>query len=150
MLEQDKGHIVSISSSAGLFGVNRLAPYCASKFAVTGLIESLAAELFAMKKLADSSDKNGIHLTSVHPYFVSTPLAQGGKSSNSLKVYTPEEAVDCIVDGVLRNKRVLLMPNQLMFLMLMKLILTGDTGLHLGELMKVHNAFDDFEGRGWK
>ena len=141
---------MSISSSAGLFGVNKLAPYCTSKFAVTGLHESLCCELYSMRKLASITDKNGIHLTSVHPYFVTTPLAQGATVGSTVKSYTPEEAVGCIVNGVLRNKRTLLLPPDLAVLQLLKCVLAGDTGLHVGETMKVHNAFDKFEGRGWK
>jgi len=39
------GHIVNSSSVAGLGGVPRAAPYSATKFAITGLSESLRAEL---------------------------------------------------------------------------------------------------------
>ena len=150
MLDKNRGHVVTISSSAGLFGVNRLAPYCASKFALTGLHESLCAELFSMKKLAKITDTQGIHLTVVHPYFVTTTLAKGANVGNVLKTYSPEEAVDAIIDGVLRNKRMLLLPPLIGFLMFQKSIFVGDTGLHLGESFKTHNAFDNFEGRGWK
>ncbi|KAI6649780.1 Epidermal retinol dehydrogenase 2 [Oopsacas minuta] len=150
MLERNRGHIVSISSSAGLFGVSRLAPYCASKFAVTGLTESLYCELFNMKKLATISNPKGIFISCVHPYFVSTPLAKGAQRGSTIKSYSPEEAVDSIVDGVLRNKRMLLLPQALGVLLFQKSILAGDTGLHMAEVVKVHNAFDNFEGRGWK
>ena len=141
---------MTISSSAGLFGVNRLAPYCASKFAVTGLHESLYAELFAMRKLAAITDTKGVHMTCVHPYFVHTPLAKGANVGSVIKTYSPEEAVDIIVDAVLRNKRMLLMPPMLGVILVQKSILVGDTGLRLGESLKTHNAFDSFEGRGWK
>lgn len=39
------GRIVNISSIGGLIGIPHLAPYCASKFALVGLSEALAAEL---------------------------------------------------------------------------------------------------------
>jgi NAD(P)-dependent dehydrogenase (short-subunit alcohol dehydrogenase family) len=39
------GHIVNTSSMAGLLAGPRLAPYCASKYAVVGLSEALRAEL---------------------------------------------------------------------------------------------------------
>lgn len=32
----NKGHIVSLSSMAGVVGLKNLVPYCASKFAVRG------------------------------------------------------------------------------------------------------------------
>jgi NAD(P)-dependent dehydrogenase (short-subunit alcohol dehydrogenase family) len=39
------GHLVNTASMAGLIGLPFVAPYCATKFAVMGLSESLAAEL---------------------------------------------------------------------------------------------------------
>jgi NAD(P)-dependent dehydrogenase (short-subunit alcohol dehydrogenase family) len=45
MREQGTGRIVNISSIGGKIGVPHLAPYCASKFALTGVSTSLRAEL---------------------------------------------------------------------------------------------------------
>jgi len=45
MLRQSAGHVVNVSSLAGLAGAPFLGPYVASKHAVVGLSESLAAEL---------------------------------------------------------------------------------------------------------
>ena len=48
MLEKNHGHIVTIASSAGLFGVTGLADYCASKFAAVGFDESMRNEISVM------------------------------------------------------------------------------------------------------
>lgn len=45
MRKQGGGRIVNISSIGGRIGVPHLVPYCASKFALTGLSDSLRAEL---------------------------------------------------------------------------------------------------------
>jgi NAD(P)-dependent dehydrogenase (short-subunit alcohol dehydrogenase family) len=45
MRRQGGGSIVNISSIGGVVGLPHLAPYCASKFALSGLGESLRAEL---------------------------------------------------------------------------------------------------------
>jgi len=45
LLEQDEGHVINTASLAGLGGVPGMGPYCASKFAVVGLSESLFYEL---------------------------------------------------------------------------------------------------------
>lgn len=45
MRDAGGGHIVNMSSAAGLFGAALLAPYAATKFAVVGLLEVLQAEL---------------------------------------------------------------------------------------------------------
>lgn len=47
MMEKNEGHIVALSSIAGVVGLNNLVPYCGSKFAVRGSMESLAEELRA-------------------------------------------------------------------------------------------------------
>jgi len=57
MRRQGGGRIVNISSVGGKIGVPHLAPYCASKFALTGLSESLRAEL----------SRDGICVTTVCP-----------------------------------------------------------------------------------
>ncbi len=45
MRRQGAGRIINISSIGGKVGVPHLAPYCASKFALTGVSDSLRAEL---------------------------------------------------------------------------------------------------------
>jgi NAD(P)-dependent dehydrogenase (short-subunit alcohol dehydrogenase family) len=45
LLEQNEGHVISTASLAGLGGVPGMGPYCASKFAVVGISESLFHEL---------------------------------------------------------------------------------------------------------
>jgi len=49
MIKKNKGHIVSIASSAGLIGVCGLADYCASKYGAVGFDESLRMELRKLK-----------------------------------------------------------------------------------------------------
>lgn len=44
-LEQNEGHVINTASLAGLGGAPGMGPYCASKFAVVGLSESLFHEL---------------------------------------------------------------------------------------------------------
>lgn len=58
------GSIVNISSIDGLVGVPHVSSYVGTKFAVTGLTRSLAAEL---------GDRN-IRVNSVHPGIIATPL----------------------------------------------------------------------------
>lgn len=46
MLENNNGHIVAMSSMAGKMGLRNLVPYCGTKYAVRGIMESLAVELY--------------------------------------------------------------------------------------------------------
>lgn len=45
MVAKGRGHIIAMSSMAGLCGLNNLVPYCATKFAVRGLMEGLTEEI---------------------------------------------------------------------------------------------------------
>jgi NAD(P)-dependent dehydrogenase (short-subunit alcohol dehydrogenase family) len=69
MLEQ--GHpatIVNTASMAGIFPIAQMAPYCASKFGVVGMSESLDAEL----------RKRGIRVIAVCPGIINTPIIRDG------------------------------------------------------------------------
>jgi NAD(P)-dependent dehydrogenase (short-subunit alcohol dehydrogenase family) len=62
MRQAGGGRIVNISSIGGMVGVPHLAPYCASKFALTGLSTALRAELAC----------DGILVTTVNPGLMRT------------------------------------------------------------------------------
>jgi NAD(P)-dependent dehydrogenase (short-subunit alcohol dehydrogenase family) len=62
MRRQRRGRIVNISSIGGKIGVPHLAPYCASKFALTGLSDAVRAEVA----------KDGIFVSTVCPGLMRT------------------------------------------------------------------------------
>jgi NAD(P)-dependent dehydrogenase (short-subunit alcohol dehydrogenase family) len=64
MRRQRSGHIVSISSGAGLVGFEFSSAYAAAKFGLEGWMDSLAAEVAPF----------GIHTTVVNPGFFRTEL----------------------------------------------------------------------------
>jgi len=70
MLAKNHGHIVSINSMLGLMGVGGATEYCASKFGALGLHEALSFEVAR-------EGKNGVFLTTVHPYHVDTDMFAG-------------------------------------------------------------------------
>jgi NAD(P)-dependent dehydrogenase (short-subunit alcohol dehydrogenase family) len=66
MLKRGTGHIVYVSSGAGLFGTGLSAPYNTTKAGLVGFAESFAAQVRS----------RGIGVTLVCPAFVKTPLFQ--------------------------------------------------------------------------
>jgi NAD(P)-dependent dehydrogenase (short-subunit alcohol dehydrogenase family) len=64
MRKQQSGHVVTISSSAGLAGFEFCTAYSASKYGVEGFMEALALEV----------EPFGIHTTIVNPGFFRTEL----------------------------------------------------------------------------
>jgi NAD(P)-dependent dehydrogenase (short-subunit alcohol dehydrogenase family) len=71
MRQQRSGHIIAISSGAGLVGFEFNSAYCASKFGLEGWMESLAPEVAPF----------GIHTTIVNPGFFRTELLTNASTS---------------------------------------------------------------------
>jgi NAD(P)-dependent dehydrogenase (short-subunit alcohol dehydrogenase family) len=117
------GHIVNISSIAGMVALPTQAAYNATKFAVRGYTEALRMEL----ELAGSP----VSATCVHPGGIATRIARSmridpdwlhatglsadalrQRSDQLLQVTTPEQAAQTILRGVRRNaRRVLVGPD---------------------------------------
>lgn len=73
MLENNHGHIVALSSMAGMLGLRNLVPYCASKFAVRGMMEALHEEL------RETIPNTNIKFSTIFPYMVDTGLCKNPK-----------------------------------------------------------------------
>jgi short-subunit dehydrogenase len=65
-LQRGTGTIVNVSSIGGKVAVPYLAPYCTTKFAVTGLTESLQSEL----------SPKGIHVAGIYPNVIKSNFMQ--------------------------------------------------------------------------
>ena len=82
MRSQRSGHIITLSSTAGLVGQEFVAAYCASKFALEGWMESIRFDLAPY----------GIHTTIVEPGFFRTELLVEGASTNWPELSIPDYA----------------------------------------------------------
>ncbi|HEY9636882.1 MAG TPA: SDR family oxidoreductase [Coleofasciculaceae cyanobacterium] len=111
-LERGSGTIVNVSSIGGKVPIPYQVPYTASKYAVTGLTESLHAEL----------SPKGIQVCGIHPNFIKTDLMERAifrgndeqdtqerrdlveKALNSPMLEKPEKVAQAIWNAV-RHKR---------------------------------------------
>lgn len=82
MRRQRSGHIISISSGAGLVGFEFSSAYAAAKFGLEGWMDSLAAEVASF----------GVHTTIVNPGFFRTELLSQESASYA------QESVDDYAD----------------------------------------------------
>jgi len=90
MLKQKSGMIINISSVCGLGGVSRYGIYCASKFGVIGLTETLAKEL----------KEHNIIVSAVCPSIVDTGFASGANKiyADSDNMLEPEIVAQLVLD----------------------------------------------------
>lgn len=97
LLERGSGAVVNVSSIFGLVGTPSHSDYCASKFAVRGFTEALAAELV--------DTRIGVHL--VHPGGIATAIARRENSQAFAAKYlstSADEIAEVVLDGVLAGR----------------------------------------------
>jgi NAD(P)-dependent dehydrogenase (short-subunit alcohol dehydrogenase family) len=112
--EQEKAHIVNISSVFGLVAPPEQTAYASSKFAVRGFTEALRHEL----------EETNVRVSTVHPGGIKTNIArnsrlgaetpeeykqQGAKFFDKVAQTTPEQAAETILRGIKsENPRILI------------------------------------------
>ncbi|NXH10424.1 RDHE2 dehydrogenase, partial [Bucco capensis] len=145
MIASNHGHLVSIASSAGLVGNNRISDYCASKFAAVGFTESVYLE---MRDLG----KTGVKTTIVCPFFIATGMFDGCKTRwpTLLPMLEPEYVAEKIISAVRQEQEIVIIPRSLYFLIPLKHILPGKAALLVRDYLGLSRMMDSFKGRAKK
>lgn len=112
MMEDNKGHIVSIASLAGHVGVPTLVDYCTSKFAAVGFEEALHMELAA--------DGYKINTTVVCPFFIRSTGMFEDISPRFVPRLSPNEVADRVVLAMRCNEKIAVVPGYLYILLVLK------------------------------
>ncbi|CAF1566332.1 unnamed protein product [Adineta steineri] len=140
MLDNNHGHIVTVSSIAGCYGVSKLVDYCSSKFAAVGLHEALTAELHSL-------NRDGIKTTLVCPTFINTDMFQGltikGKRA---PVVEPEYIADKIIKAIRTNQHTLLVPNNAIIRIVIDRIAPMSAKLERNDVFGTSHMMDTFVG----
>lgn len=108
-IQASKGTIVGVSSVAGLHGLPGRTGYSASKYAMTGFLDTIRVENL----------KKGVHVMVACPGFTATNVRfaaltadgspQGATPRKEEKMMTPEEVARRIAYGIVHRKRLVLM-----------------------------------------
>ncbi|GHV23028.1 hypothetical protein FACS189494_10620 [Spirochaetia bacterium] len=140
MIRQNSGHIVTISSAAGLIGVANLSDYSASKFGVFGFHEALRCEL--------SRSKSAIKTTIICPFFIDTGMFKGVKTRIPLllPILKSEYVARRIVGAVLTNRKRVVLPRFVYTIFLLRLLPTVLLDA-VASFFGINNCMDDFKGR---
>lgn len=111
-LKASKGSIVGISSVAGLHGLPARTGYSASKYAMTGFLETLRIENL----------RTGLHVMIACPGFTASNVRlaaltadgsrQGETPRDESRMMTPEQVARIVARGIVRRKRLCLMDSE--------------------------------------
>jgi len=152
LAREEGGHVVTISSGAGLFGGRKLADYCASKFAAYGYMESLAIELHgsAIHSRHDPAYKGAANIktTVVCPYFIATGMfsGAGGRFPWLIPTLEPDFIADSVVDAMLKDQDFLLTPRILWLFYFLKPFMPTKALLALSDFLGITTFMDKFTG----
>ncbi|XP_018354254.1 PREDICTED: 17-beta-hydroxysteroid dehydrogenase 13-like [Trachymyrmex septentrionalis] len=110
MMKRNYGHIVALSSIAGIVGFPNLVPYSATKHAVLGMMEALEDELHISNK-----GKSLIKFTTICPYMVDTGLCKKPKINKMLEIFlqlsSPKDAAAQIIKAQRQNIKIRSIPS---------------------------------------
>lgn len=125
MLERKTGHIVAVSSAAGVFGSPYLTDYAASKHGVIGLMSSLREELFVSDK------EQCIRLTTICPVLFDSGFVKQPHSRfpTILPVLTVKDVAQGAMDGILREKSIVVLPTWIGYFLRLSRIFPDSMGL---------------------
>lgn len=108
-LQQSHGSVVGVSSVAGLHGLPGRTGYSASKYAMTGFLETLRIENL----------RKGVHVMIACPGFTASNVRfsaltadgsqQGATPRNEEKMMTPQQVARIVARGILHRRRLCLM-----------------------------------------
>lgn len=108
-LQLSHGSLVGISSVAGIHGLPGRTGYSASKYAMTGFLDTIRIENL----------KKGVHVMTACPGFTASNVRfsaltadgtpQGDTPRNEAKMMTPEQVAHVVARGLKRRKRLCLM-----------------------------------------
>jgi len=88
MIDLEEGHIVNIASIAGITGIEKMAGYCGSKFAVRGISHSLFKEVRNF----------GIKVTCIYPGSTNTNFFDEFEGVNANEnMMRPEDVASSII-----------------------------------------------------
>lgn len=102
MLERGSGHLVAISSLAGIRGLPKSAAYSASKAGMTAFFESVRLDV----------QNKGIDVTIIQPGFIKTPLTSG-RANKMPFLMELDDAIPLFISAIEKKKKFAAFPWQL-------------------------------------
>ena len=139
MVARDNGHLVTITSAAGMLSMPKMSIYSASKWCAIGWSDSVRLELQRMK--------SHVRITTVAPYFINTGMFDGVRSK-VFPILDPEKTAAKIIKSIEHNKTFAGIPFSFHFIRLMEGMLPQALfDWFYGDVFGIYNVMDGFTGR---
>lgn len=139
MIKQGSGHIVNIASASSFIPLPKGTVYASSKWAVLGWSESLRKEI----ELA----QNGLHVTTICPSYIDSELFKGVKAPLLFPLLQEEEVANRTIKAIKDNENMLLMPDSLNLVPILKGIFPTKIFDVVAGWLGVFSSMDSFKGR---
>ena len=140
MVAKKEGHVVNMASAGGLLAIPYISDYCATKFAVVGLTESLRQE-FKLRGLRN------IRFTYVCPNTVGTGMFAGASPVKGTKLLSAEDVTTKIVEGIKKNRSFIGVPLSVYLIPLTKALLPIPVMDLFNRVMGIATASETTVGR---
>jgi len=142
MIEENRGHLITIASSASFLSIPGLADYCASKAAAYSYHEGVRMELKKWKKL-------GVKTTVVCPYYINTGMFDGVKNTNPfLSILDPNYVVSRIMEAARMDQEELIIPEFMVKqTFIARYLLPSQIRDVVSGWMGLDRTMDDFHGK---
>jgi len=140
MVKKGYGHIVNISSAAGMLSNPLMSVYCGSKWAVAGWSEAMRIEL--------ESTRSGVKVTTVNPSYIKTGMFDGVKVNPVLPLLKPEVLAAKVIRAIKFNRLFVRAPFMVKLIPISKGILPVRWfDFIVGNWLGVYKSMSGFKGR---
>ncbi|MFZ4520693.1 MAG: SDR family oxidoreductase [Bacteroidales bacterium] len=141
MIRKGSGHVVNISSAAGMLSNPLMSVYCASKWAVSGWSESMRMEL--------ESGRTGVKVTTVNPSYIDTGMFKGVKVNPIMPLLKPDELAGMVIRAIKSDRLFVRAPFMVKLVPFVKGILPVRLfDLVVGNWLGVYSSMKEFKGHG--
>ena len=141
MIENKKGHVVTIASMAGIGAAPGMVDYNASKFAAVGFSEALKLEM--------EQNNTGVEVTCICPYLIDTGMFDGAKNKHDfiLPILKPDWVAGRIIKAVEYNEFVVMLPKFLFAAAWIKHMLPFKSIIRMNQFIGMNDTMSEFRGR---
>jgi len=136
MIEQKRGHIVSVCSASGILPIRCIAAYASTKHAVTGYMEALQDEIL------HHPEKPDIKFTTAYPFYCKTEMLEEGVPHSRFPylfpIVTAEVIAKNLIQGIRREHQYLYIPPLIGWLAMFSWLVTPKANIAHREFLEMH------------